>query len=133
MTESKETEAGTWYCHVELYSGDILILSSNGKGMTEEFSFASGYAELYERFCNRIGWLGNTIWAEDYINTSKEKRGYYFHPDEQLLSYDEALNCCNRVKNYFSFISNDIPSLKKKSLDSIVFGKYIGVPMLSLD
>jgi len=27
-------------------------MKSNGKGMTKEFSRASAYAELYERFCN---------------------------------------------------------------------------------
>ena len=133
ITESKQTEAGTWYCHIDLYSNNILILSSNGKGMTEDFSYASGFAELYERFCNRIGYFGHPIWAEDYMNRNKEKNGYYFHPDEKILSYDEALNSCNRIRNYFSFISKDIPSLKKKALDSIVQGKYVGVPMTCLD
>ena len=47
-----KTEALTWTCRIEIYKNNIYILGANGKGMTEEFSLASGYAELYERFAN---------------------------------------------------------------------------------
>lgn len=133
ITESKETEAGTWYSHIDLFSGKILILSSNGKGMTEDFSLASGFAELYERFCNKIGWLSNSIWAQDYITQSKKERGYYFHPRERILTYNEAFQESNRVNNYFTCISNGVSSLITKAMDAIVNKQYIGVPITCLD
>ena len=50
--ENLESESSTWSCHLALYKDNHFIISSNGKGLNKEFSLASGYAELYERFCN---------------------------------------------------------------------------------
>jgi len=47
-----QSEIGTWSIHLGLYLNNIEILTANGKGMTQLFSKASGYAELYERYCN---------------------------------------------------------------------------------
>lgn len=52
IDEVWQTVAGTWSSrHLLLDKTQNQIVSSNGKGMTKEFCLASGYAELYERFC----------------------------------------------------------------------------------
>ena len=56
------TEADTYYSRIELLdNNNDLILRSNGKGMTESYSKASGYAELYERYCNKIDLFTNPL------------------------------------------------------------------------
>ena len=43
-----------WWCRVNLKFNNVDILGTNGKGTTKEFALASGYGELYERYCNFI-------------------------------------------------------------------------------
>ena len=41
-----------WWCRVILKYNNIEIQGANGKGTTKCYALASGYAELYERYCN---------------------------------------------------------------------------------
>ena len=43
---------GTYSSRVRLYYKGNFIMNANGKGVTSEFCEASGFAEMYERFCN---------------------------------------------------------------------------------
>lgn len=47
---------GNYWCHIELYSSDgkLLLAKANGKGISPELTLASGYGELYERYCENI-------------------------------------------------------------------------------
>ena len=45
-------ESKTYWCAIELYYKNQIYLCSNGKGITEELCLASGFGELFERFCS---------------------------------------------------------------------------------
>lgn len=133
LSDVNESEAGTWYCHLDLRKDNVHIGNSNGKGMTKEFALASGYAELYERFCNQMNFAPNTFWARDLIKANKEKHGYYFSPEEKLMSHDELLNASKRAKDYFDFMCDNNPEIIQATLDFITDKQGIGVPMKNID
>ena len=91
VTNNFQTTACTWTCALDLYKDGIHILHSNGKGMSEIFSLASGHAELYERFCNMSPALRCVTFMDAYMDNSLKKKGYVFCPDEKIISHDEAL------------------------------------------
>ena len=47
-------ESNTYWCIINLYYKNKLYISSNGKGTSELFCLASGFGELFERFCSEI-------------------------------------------------------------------------------
>ena len=49
--EVKNPMPNTWWCRINLKYNDIEIQGANGKGTSQSFALASGYAELYERYC----------------------------------------------------------------------------------
>ena len=80
--EDVHSEIDTWGVHYDLYKDGVFLFGANGKGMTKEYSRASGHAELYERYCN-----GNRFWVNDILikklmNYNKEHYGYYFDKNE---------------------------------------------------
>ena len=73
------------------YSVNVEILgtglSSNGKGASEEFALASGYAELMERLQNfRMNGM-----MLDASPKAFEYKGFYFTPDERYTDPDDAV------------------------------------------
>lgn len=110
--------AGTWSCALLLYYENHYVLHSNGKGVTKEFCLASGYAELYERFCNKMLWLSNPIIMEAVA----QLRDYDLDPQEIILSREDAFSDY-RIKNFFEGFGSDI----YKYLET-VYPQYIGVP-----
>lgn len=133
-TESNcaESEAGTWYCRISLFYNNICIGGANGKGVNRSYALASGYAELYERFCNKIFFICGIIWNKAYIKESLKTRGYYFHPEEKQLTYDELINNSNRFKQYLEALSGGNEELKAAAIDYMTEGQYIGVPMKNI-
>lgn len=92
-TVNFNSEIGTYSCTYALYWKGNLILSCNGKGMTELYSKASCFAELYERFCANIILLNNnTFIRQDIKQKKKEKYGYNFYPGEKELTNEEYFN-----------------------------------------
>ena len=79
FTEER-TESLSWFAKIKLYYKDIVILSTNGKGMTEELCLASGFGELYERYCNRTMIFGNSFMGNAIAEEHYKNYGYYFHP-----------------------------------------------------
>lgn len=125
-----QTEAGTWTVHVELFDKGFFVLQANGKGMTKEFSLASGYAELYERYCNMHPILSNRIFSLRLMNESFKKHGYYFRPGEKEISYQEMFQTNPEIKYFFSRILKNnfnIERYFKENFDN----KFIGVPFKS--
>ncbi|MGE5632176.1 MAG: hypothetical protein ACM3TR_13920, partial [Caulobacteraceae bacterium] len=55
-------------------------LGTNGKGATREYAQASAYAEFMERLQNDYLSLG------DYDEDTWKYRGFYYTPDEKLMS-----------------------------------------------
>lgn len=128
-----QSEAGTWYCHVDVYKGDTKLEGANGKGVSYEYAMASGYAELYERFCNGMAFLGNPWWNYTVLKENQEKNNYYLRADEKILTYDELIHNCYRTEDFLSFFCHEYEDLKKAIIDYITDGKYIGLPMKNVD
>lgn len=118
-----QSEANSWGCLLGVFSGNQKILTQNGKGTTRSFALASGYAELFERFCNKNVLFGHPIVSSIVLELNKENKGYYLHPEEKILSledfrenspmlYDLYLKYCGDEENmelFFSyFFSNKI-------------------------
>jgi len=87
----QKTDVGTYFCHVCLYCNGNSYLETNGKGMTNEFSLASGYAELYERYCNLAVFESNPFFSESYNEAMLKKQGYVYSPFEKRLSSEEVI------------------------------------------
>lgn len=127
---SSPTEAGTWFSHIRLIYNGQIILTSNGKGMTETFSLASGFAELYERFSNKINCTFSPVIMGKYMEISKQELGFELAPNEKPMTYEEMYNK-PLVKLYFdSYLKNE--SLIKTYFDLVTNGRIIGVPCYNL-
>jgi YcaO-like protein with predicted kinase domain len=61
---------------------------ANGKGRTNEFCLASGYAEFLERIQNGLF----AIFPRTIVSYFKERYGYYYAPDECYLTADEFVS-----------------------------------------
>lgn len=99
--------------------------------MNETYALASGYAELYERFCNKIFSLMNPIWARTFMDINKNEHGYYFSPNEHIMTYEEVLEH-PATNYYFSKIACNDPELMKESIDLITNSIYVGMPMYNI-
>lgn len=85
------SEADTYSCAVRLYKNDQSLLTTCGKGMTEAFCLASGYAELFERFNNKCEVVRHTFFMDKRQELTYKQFGYHIHPDEKILSYQEIM------------------------------------------
>lgn len=86
---NEKTEAGTWHCSVFLYKNKQFIMQTNGKGMTEAYSQASAYAELYERFCNKTNFIRIPAFVKAFTTLQEKFNGYKFYPGEKKLTYED--------------------------------------------
>lgn len=61
---------------------------ANGKGRNREYTLASAYAEFVERLQN--GYLGGIYGLNRlFLKKNKEAAGFYYFPDEKILSEDK--------------------------------------------
>lgn len=128
----EQTEAGTWYCHIQLFQDKIKIGAANGKGITREYSLASGYAELYERFCN-FDFFNNNIFFFNSIQQNNLKNyNYNFNSEEKLLSYDELISECTSIKEYLSYYTDNNEILSKAIINFITNNKPVCIPMKNI-
>lgn len=83
--------------HGEIYSVRVECseedgeFGSNGKGRTRRYALASAYAEFIERVENGFI-LGNSGINRFFMKKIKERCGFYFFPDEAIMSKQEFLN-----------------------------------------
>ena len=91
VMQTIESEAGTFSCALQLFKNNQKILHSSGKGTSLDFALASGHAELYERFCNKCNFIRHPFFVKNVANATYEKYGYYYHPDEVVLSYEDIM------------------------------------------
>lgn len=124
------SEAQTWSCGIALYKDQQLQLSSCGKGATQLYSQASGLAELYERFCNTCEVIRSPLFTEKLTSLSKKSHGYYFHPQEKLMSYEEIISYPCIAKYYKNFLHSD--QYIKYFFDIITDNQIIGEPYQDL-
>ena len=91
IIQQSKSEAGTFSFGLVLYKNRTKILHSSGKGMTEAYALASGYAELYERFCNKCNFIRHPFFVKHFNEAMYKKYGYYFHPEEKVLNYEDIM------------------------------------------
>ena len=123
--ENLESESSTWSCHINLYKNNHFILSSNGKGVDYNFSLASGYAELYERFCNGCHFINNPFVSNLVLDQLKNKNGYYLHPNEKIITFNESINS-PYLKQFFTYLENNNGEIE--TYFSTIYNNFIGVP-----
>lgn len=124
------TESGSWHCAVSLYKDDQFIMQTNGKGMTELYSQASAYAELYERFCNKTNFIRIPSFVKSYTTLQKKINGYNFHPKEKKLDYKDILKVPNMLESLTIFLHNSANITRY--LDFLTDGEPIGEPYINL-
>lgn len=113
IAKMKEPIPGIWWCNLKLKYNGIQLAHSNGKGSTQEYALASGYSELYERYCNfSNNTLGQKINYEKLFELNLQKNGYRLFPDEQYISVAEIKNF-PILKDFCDSINDDKNSLEK--------------------
>lgn len=125
------SDSGTYGCHLRLYYKGDFIMFSNGKGASRELSYASGYAEMYERFCNGMKiYVQKNIYRK-FKEVSMEKYGYHIHPDEKIMSYEEIISDKN-TNDWFNVVCNNNEKVKEKIIRYIANNEFIGFPYKNL-
>jgi len=132
-SDVNEAESGTWYCHLDAYTKDgVFIGGSNGKGMTCEYSLASGYAELYERFCNFYCRVNYYVNNEIMKQNKALGHNYKFRPDEKPTSYEEMLKI-PVMNKYINRMAPNNPVLQRECADYWVDNDYVGFPYIDIE
>lgn len=112
-TKVKKTEIDTYWCGIDLYNNNQLILHVNGKGTSKAYCLASGYGELYERYCAGFGtWANNIFLLKNKYEKNFLEKGYYIDPEEKFQSFNQIYNSCKKFKDFFSNIDNEFFILK---------------------
>lgn len=98
-----QSEIGTWSCGIQLFNkNNDLILSTNGKGMTKEYALASGYAEMYERFCNNgLYYNFDYLIHNVLIQRRQIKNKFKYNINEKKGKLQDILLSDNNFKEYF--------------------------------
>lgn len=130
IDEVWQTVAGTWSSrHILLDNTQNQIVSSNGKGMTKEFCLASGYAELYERFCLKAKYWINPIILNKVKRQNYLQYGYHLDKDERIIDIEYMRKNPN-IDNFLSILEEH--SLDYGELFSSLNDKIIGLPYKTL-
>lgn len=127
---NEETEAGTWHCSVDLYKDKQFILQTNGKGMTEAYSQASAYAELYERFCNKTNFIRIPSFVRNYTNLQEKVNGFKFHPGEKKLTYEDVRAVPNMAEQLGTLLGSKENVIRY--LNCLVDREPVGEPYTNL-
>lgn len=125
------SEIGTWGCVIQLFWEDILLYTQNGKGMTQDYARASGYAELYERFCCGMPILLNPVLLHQLYNNNQEVNNYYYAKDEIQVDYKSLFNE-PIIQAAYESLFNGEPQLLEQYFNIYFNHKYIQVPFASL-
>lgn len=132
VANNKKSEAGTYYCHLLLMKNGYTFQFSNGKGMTEEYSLASGYAELYERYCNRSPWDLNILYNKCYTTKKIKEQQYIYNKEEKKLDLEKDILSNSYFYNFFTNYTKD-KEIMKKIIRCLTNDNLIGLPYQSLE
>ena len=127
----RQETSSTWTASLAAcYDNDVVIATSNGKGVSKIFCLASAHAELYERFCNKIFACMNPILYNRVMKESYKLNGFYFSPGEKELTFEEMFDsACGRL---FLESMQDNPNDLKVLFNKIFENKFVGVPFKHL-
>ncbi len=131
IEELEESEVKTYSCHIKLFYKDKFILFSNGKGATAKLSLASGFGELYERFCNGIKYFTQKNFFHKVKAVNKVNLGYYVHPEERIMSYEEILSE-QKIYSFFGEIVGYDEDKLQRFISAITNSEYVGIPYKSI-
>lgn len=120
----KREESTTWFVGIQLFYNQNLIQTANGKGMSKEFALASGYAELYERYCNKISYTNNPFITKRVLDLHYKKYGYFLDPKEKIISVEDAL----QYDQDFCRATDGPPGALKNFFSYMYDNQFIGVP-----
>lgn len=97
-----------WWCDIDLIYNNIIILSTHGKGIKKEYCLASGYSELYERYCSNRSLLHNNAILRNRIYLSNFKKyHYYIQPQEKILSIQKSIKQSKKFELFFKNMIDD--------------------------
>lgn len=119
-------ESNTWTCIIELLTQNEKIISTTGKGVTKDLALASGYAEMFERFCNK-----NYLNIHPFVNFFQlgynyEKNNYYINKEEKIENF-ETINKSELIhKKYIKLLGNE--KNYKQFLNYFNNNKIINIP-----
>ena len=119
-------ESKTWTSTIQLFFKDNKVLSANGKGVSRDFCLASGFGELYERFCNKIFVLSNPFAMKKYLDNN-----YCLDKREKILTEKEVFGSF-KFQNHLNELGGNYIYLLKQYYNLIYNNKYIGVPFFNI-
>lgn len=124
-----KTEINTWTCSYELIKNNKVIQTANGKGITEELSLASCYAEMYERFClNVYSTPWNPVIVNDLINNNNFYKTFF-----KQLTWQEIIQDIYCYK----LLERLLPEMNEEYINQflkIYYGNnYLGIPYYNLN
>ena len=127
----QKSEAGTYSSRIEIYYKHLMVVSSNGKGLTPELCWASAYAESYERFCNLYGPCFNYTFQKKYFENNFNQFGYYWAPGEKEISIEYLKKDTPEIWTYlYNYLGTEQKVLNYLNIISKTSDdKLIGVPM----
>lgn len=124
----KEPVPGIYWCHLKLLYNDIVIQTSNGKGVSKEFALASGYSELYERYCTFLGPLGYPINQKKLFELNSLNK-YKLFPDEKYITMSyikEKLPILNRACSAINDINNNLNQYLFENPENLLAFPFVG-------
>ena len=129
LAYSGKTEINTWTCSYQLLQNNRIIQTANGKGITEELSIASCYAEMYERFCmNVYSTPWNPIIVNDVINNNK-----FYKFNFKQLTWQEIIQDIYCYK----LLERLLPEMNEEYINQFLklyYGNnYLGIPYYNLN
>lgn len=125
-------EANTYWCSLCLYKDNNLILTSNGKGSSQDMALASGYGELYERYTSMFEIVSNPFLLSDFIKINYKKYNYFINPFEKILLEEDIIN----NKKYQQYFQNWFLQDKEKIKNFINLvngGTILGIPFSNIN
>lgn len=95
------------------------------------FSYASGYAEMYERFCNKMSFWTSIPFFDKLCEYNLKNNGYYLFPNEKIMPLNEMVKnsrICQKVQAaFFNDRSFDLENyLHIPKVDKIIGAPFKG-------
>ena len=87
----RQEQSTTWSLVLNLEYKGHFVLKTYGKGVTKEFARASGYAEMYERFCNKMSFWTSIPFFDKLCEYNLKNNGYYLFPNERIMTLNEMV------------------------------------------
>lgn len=120
----------TYWCVLELYYKNRLFLTSNGKGITEKLSLASGYSEMFERYCSNIKIYNNAL-LYYYFLKGYNNKNYNYNINLNFKIFQNFLNNrINDLNNQIKIFDYYLYPYEYTSINNIKQKEYFSMPLI---